>query len=78
MSEWQTCNRFKLTARPHKYAMLFSPLHFGLAWAPLQHLMPEFEEMAVDVVAVSADTRGKACSFVSGVRLQAQTEPSVA
>jgi hypothetical protein len=33
---------------------------------PLQHLMPEFEEMNCDVVAVSADTRGKACSFVSG------------
>lgn len=30
-----------------------------------QHLMPEFEEMNVDVVAVSADTRGRACSFVS-------------
>ena len=33
----------------------------------LQHLMPEFEEMNCDVVAVSADTRGKACSFVSAV-----------
>ena len=32
---------------------------------PRQHLMPEFEEMNCDVVAVSADTRGKACSFVS-------------
>lgn len=30
-----------------------------------QHLMPEFEELSCDVVAVSADTRGKACSFVS-------------
>lgn len=27
--------------------------------------MPEFEELSCDVVAVSADTRGKACSFVS-------------
>lgn len=30
-----------------------------------QHLMPEFEELSCDVVAVSADSRGKACSFVS-------------
>lgn len=29
-----------------------------------QHLMPEFEELSCDVVAVSADTCGKACSFV--------------
>lgn len=27
--------------------------------------MPEFEELSCDVVAVSADSRGKACSFVS-------------
>lgn len=33
--------------------------------AALQHLMPEFEEMNVDVVAVSADTRNRACAFVS-------------
>ena len=33
--------------------------------AALQHLMPEFEEIGCDVVTVSADTRGKACSFVS-------------
>ena len=32
--------------------------------AALQQLMPEFEELSCDVVAVSADTRGKACSFV--------------
>lgn len=32
----------------------------------MQHLYPEFEELGVDISAVSADTRGKACSFVSG------------
>ena len=31
--------------------------------------MPEFEELSVDVVAVSADTRGKACSFVSAAAM---------
>lgn len=31
---------------------------------PVQHLMPEFEGLSCDVVAVSGDTRGKACSFV--------------
>lgn len=36
--------------------------------AALQHLMPEFEELSVDVVAVSADTRNKACSFVDDLR----------
>lgn len=36
--------------------------------AALQHLMPEFEELNVDVVAVSADTRNKACSFVDDLR----------
>ncbi|GAB4818094.1 hypothetical protein N2152v2_005140 [Parachlorella kessleri] len=36
--------------------------------AALQHMMPEFEEIAVDVVAVSADTRNKACSFVDDLR----------
>ncbi|KAL4437183.1 hypothetical protein ABPG75_004322 [Micractinium tetrahymenae] len=36
--------------------------------AALQHLMPEFEELSCDVVAVSADTRGKACSFVDDLR----------
>ncbi len=34
----------------------------------VQHLMPEFEELGCDVVAVSADTRGKACSFVDDLR----------
>lgn len=28
-------------------------------------MMPEFEGLSCDVVAVSGDTRGKACSFVS-------------
>ncbi|EFN59279.1 hypothetical protein CHLNCDRAFT_137609 [Chlorella variabilis] len=36
--------------------------------AALQHLMPEFEEQSCDVVAVSADSRGKACSFVDDLR----------
>jgi alkyl hydroperoxide reductase subunit AhpC len=36
--------------------------------AALQHLMPEFEELSVDVVAVSADTRSAACSFVDDLR----------
>lgn len=36
--------------------------------AALQHLMPEFEELSVDVVAVSADTRSKACAFVDDLR----------
>lgn len=36
--------------------------------AALQHLMPEFEELNVDVVAVSSDTRNKACSFVDDLR----------
>lgn len=36
--------------------------------AALQHLMPEFEELNVDVVVVSADTRNKACSFVDDLR----------
>lgn len=39
----------------------------------LQHLMPEFEALACDVVAVSADTRGKACSFVSSALLASAT-----
>lgn len=34
----------------------------------LQHLYPEFEELGVDIAAVSADTRGKACSFVRANR----------
>ena len=36
--------------------------------AALQHLMPEFEDLSVDVVAVSADTRNKACAFVDDLR----------
>lgn len=36
--------------------------------AALQHLMPEFEDLNVDVVAVSADTRNRACSFVDDLR----------
>lgn len=36
--------------------------------AALQHLMPEFEELACDVVVVSADTRSRACSFVDDLR----------
>ncbi|KAL6777567.1 hypothetical protein ACKKBG_A14775 [Auxenochlorella protothecoides x Auxenochlorella symbiontica] len=36
--------------------------------AALQHLYPEFEELGVDISAVSADTRGKACSFVDDLR----------
>ena len=36
--------------------------------AALQHLMPEFEDLSVDVVAISADTRNKACAFVDDLR----------
>ena len=36
--------------------------------AALQHLMPEFEELNIDVIVVSADTRNKACSFVDDLR----------
>lgn len=36
--------------------------------AALQHLMPEFEELSVDVIAASADTRSKSCAFVDDLR----------
>lgn len=37
-------------------------------FAALQHLMPEFEELGVEVVAASADSRAKACGFVDDLR----------
>jgi hypothetical protein len=47
-----------------------------------QHLMREFEDLSCDVVAVSADTRGKACSFVSALSvyaaLAAASQPLIA
>jgi hypothetical protein len=34
----------------------------------LQHLMQEYEDLNVDVVAVTADSRTRACAFVDDLR----------
>lgn len=46
-----------------------SPWSIGFSSPPgvlvVQHLHSEFEELGVDIAVVSADSRGKACTFVS-------------
>ena len=54
----QACSPFHAHTRTH------SPPNMQRT----QHLMPDFEELACDVVAVSADTRSRACSFVDDLR----------